>query len=443
MIKDLTIGSPVKVILRFSIPMMIGNLFQQFYNIADSMIVGRYLGSDALAAVGSSYAVTTFITSIILGLCMGVSVAFSQFFGGKLWTNLKKSIIFSFIMIGGISLLISILSLLFTKQIMIFTNIPLDIQNMTQTYLTTIFCGIPFIFLYNWSANLQRALGNSKAPLIFLIISVIANIIFDIILVVPFQMGIFGAAFATIISQLFSAILSMVYCIKKIRFLTFQKEDFKIDNYIVHITISYSILTSIQQSIMNFGILMVQGLVNSFGTVAIAAFTSASKIDSFAYMPVQDFGNAFATYVAQNKGAKQYKRIIDGMKVSFLFVVIFCAVISSIVYLFAPQLIQLFVTDQEVIQLGVECLHVVCCFYCLIGFLFLFYGIYRGIGNVFMSIVLTVISLGTRVVLAYLMAYWIGLEGVWWSIPIGWFLADCTGILYFLFRQRNKMRLSD
>ena len=442
MTKDLTQGNPPKVILSFALPMILGNLFQQLYNLVDSAIVGKFVGKNALAAVGSSFAVMVLITSVLIGLCMGAAVTFSQFFGGKKYRELKQAANLSFLFIGGLSLLLTVCSLLCSNQIIVFMNIPDDVSPEMQIYLNTIFIGIFFTFLYNWSANLLRSVGNSKIPLYCLITASLMNVGLDFLFVIPFKMGVFGTALATVIAQLFSALLCFFYCLKKLdlpeKLLRFHSSDWNWS--IFKRTFSYSLLTSVQQSIMNFGILLVQGLVNSFGVSAMAAFAAVTKIDSFAYMPVQDFGNAFSTYIAQNHGAGQKRRIHQGIGYAVIMILIFCILISTLVILFSESLMLLFVhaEETEVIRLGQEYLNIVALFYSLIGFLFLFYGIYRGLGNVKMSIILTVISLGLRVLLAYRMASPFGLHGIWWSIPIGWLIADLTGAVFYLLKEQKR-----
>ncbi len=433
MIKDLTKGSPLKVIASFAIPMILGNIFQLFYNIIDSIIVGRYIGPSALAAVGSSYTIMVFLTSILIGLCMGAGVLFSQFFGAKKNEDLKQSISTSFIFIGICAAVLTVLALLFINEIIVFMNVPYDIVAQNKTYLKIIFYGIFFTFLYNWSAGLLRALGNSKVPLYFLILSMVCNIVLDILFIVFFRWGIAGAAYATILSMAISSALCFVYCIRKIEFLHFELRNITFNKRIFYLTTNYSLLTSIQQSIMNFGILMIQGLVNSFGTQIMAAFAVAVKIDTIAYIPMQDYGNAFSTYIAQNKGAGQTNRIKDGFKVSMGLITIFGLVISALVWIFASKLMLLFVApgEIEVIATGITYLRIEGVFYFLIGYLFMFYGFYRGLGRMKMSVVLTVISLGTRVLLAYSFAGVFGTRIIWYSIVIGWILADLVGLLYY------------
>lgn len=431
---DMTTGSPGKLILKFSIPMILGNIFQQIYNLVDSIIVGKFVGADALAAVGSSFAIVVFITSIIIGLTMGVGVILAQFYGAKENKKFKDATVTSFLFIGGVTLCIMIISLIGIDSILKLFNMPNELLNDAKSYLIIIILGLGFTFIYNLATALLRAIGDSKRPLYFLIIASIINVVLDIVFVLGFNLGVLGVAVATIIAQGVSAIISAIYVYKKINFITIKREDIKISKYIFKDVMKYSILTSIQQSIMNFGILIVQGLVNTFGPVVMAAFAAGVKIDSLAYMPVQDFGNAFATFVAQNKGANKIERISAGVKEAIKMIGIFCAVISTLIFMFSKNIMHLFINknEVEVIDLGVEYLSVVSVFYILIGFLFMFYGLFRGFGILKISIILTIVSLGTRVILAYVLtATSLGASGIWWSIPIGWALADIIGSMYY------------
>lgn len=437
---NLSEGSVTRSMLLFAYPMILGNLLQQFYNIADTLIVGRFLGSDALAAVGASFALMTFLTSIILGLCMGSGVAFSMLFGAGWTDELKNHIFISFLLTGTVSVFIEALALIFIHPILHFLRIPGDLMFQTRSYLEIIFCGILFTFLYNFFATLSRSIGNSLIPLIFLALSTALNIILDLLLILVFPMGVSGAALATICSQGISALLMILYCVRKIPLLRLHKEHLYINRSALFRITQYSFLTCLQQSVMNFGILMIQGLVNSFGVTVMAAFAAAVKIDAFAYMPVQDFGNAFSTFIAQNHGAGKKERIRLGIRSAVLVSISFSLLISVVVYTFARELMLLFVkTDEtEIISIGVQYLRIEGACYCGIGCLFLLYGLFRGLGNPGVSVILTIISLGTRVLLAYLLAPIpsIGLPGIWWSIPIGWFLADLCGILFY-FRAKK------
>lgn len=445
MIGKLTEGNITRALIKFSIPMILGNLLQQLYNVADTFIVGHYIGTDALAAVGSSFTIMTFLTSIILGLCMGSGILFSMFYGAKQLDKMKTSFFVSFVGIGIFSIGLEIVCLLAIDLILNFMNIPRDIFTDTHQYLFITFLGLVFTFIYNYFSSLLRALGNSKIPLIFLALASIINIGLDIYLVAEVAMGVAGAAVATLIAQAFSAIGIMLYVFLSQKELLPQRKHWHFEREIFEKIKAYSLLTCIQQSVMNFGILMIQGLVNSFGLVTMSAFAAAVKIDSFAYMPVQDFGNAFSTYIAQNKGAGLEERIHKGFKVAVVMASIFCIFISALVFIFADKLMLIFIesSKSEIIYQGAQYLRIEGACYLGIGCLFLLYGYYRGVGKPGISVVLTVISLGTRVVLAYLLAPLFGTLAIWWAIPIGWFLADLIGIMYGLKKERWTNRYID
>lgn len=438
--KDLTKGSVTINILLFALPLMFGNSLQQFYNIADTYIVGKYLGSNALAAVGSSYTLMTFLTSILIGLCMGASAVISIQYGTRNTAKMRQSIFMSFVFIALLSLILTTVVYLFIDKILLLLQVPSEIYDMMKTYLVFIFAGIPAVFLYNYYANLLRAVGNSVLPLIFLGVSCILNIFLDLYCVIYLKWGVAGAAIATSFSQYISGIGIMLYTLLKEKNLIPDKKEMKWDKNNLSTILNLSLMTSIQQSVMNLGILMVQGLVNSFGTQVMAAFAAAVKIDSFAYMPVQDFGNAFSTYVAQNYGANRQDRIKKGIHSAFTTSVIFSCIISLLVYIYAKPLLEIFInpSEVEIIKIGINYLHIEGSFYFGIGILFLLYGYYRAINKPSMSLILTIASLGTRVVLAYILSSTIlGTNGIWMSIPIGWMLADTIGIVYYFLSSKK------
>lgn len=422
-------------LLKFAFPIMVGNLLQQLYNIVDTLIVGRYLGEKALAAVGSSYALMVFITSIMIGLCMGSSAFFSMQFGAKDQNRLEKGIFIAFVAIGIVAFILNGIVYGAMGGILVFLRVPKEVAPLMREYLVWIFAGIMAVFLYNFTANLLRAVGNSVIPLVFLGISAVVNIVLDLYFIRGLGWGVGGAAAATVISQYLAGIGIVLYYFLKYPQLKVTKQNRHFDTGILRELAGLSTLTCLQQSIMNFGILMVQGLVNSFGPVVMAAFAAAVKIDSFAYAPVQDFGNAFSTYVAQNYGAGKTERIRRGMRDAALGAFVFCTVISVLVVLFASQLMGLFLNEEsvEAISVGAGYLRIEGAFYFGIGLLFLLYGYYRAVHKPGISVVLTVISLGTRVVLAYALSSvaWIGVTGIWVSVPIGWILADLTGMWYY------------
>ena len=440
--RDLTRGPVMGSMLRFAVPMILGNLLQQCYNIADTLIVGRFLGKNALAAVGSSFTLMTFLTSILLGLCMGSGALFSIRFGQRDEDGLRESIRASFVLIAGATLLLNVLAFAALDSIRILLQVPEEVWSPMRAYLRVIFCGIAATFLYNYFASFLRALGNSVVPLSFLAISALLNIALDLWFVLGLKRGVTGAAEATVIAQYVSGLGIAVYAWlrhPRIRCL----RSLRVRSACVREVAGFSLLTCVQQSVMNLGILMVQGLVNSFGATVMAAFAAAVKIDAFAYMPVQDFGNAFSTFIAQNYGARSWERIRAGLKGAILASTGFSVAVSALVCDFARPLMGLFAEagEVEVIAEGVRYLRIEGAFYCGIGCLFLLYGLYRALGRPGMSVVLTVISLGTRVALAYALSAIpaLGVRGIWWSVPIGWALADLTGLLYYFLRRDSLL----
>ena len=435
--RDLTQGPVMRSMLLFAVPMILGNLLQQCYNIADTLIVGQFLGKNALAAVGSSFTLMTFLTSILLGLCMGSGALFSIRFGQRDEAGLREAVCASFVLITSAALLLSGAAFACLDFLRVFLRVPAEVWGFMREYLSVIFCGIAATFLYNYFASLLRALGNSVVPLIFLAVSTVLNIALDLWFVLGLKRGVTGAAEATVIAQYVSGIGIAVYT--WFRCPQFRTGPRAISWSCVREIASFSILTCVQQSVMNLGILMVQGLVNSFGATVMAAFAAAVKIDAFAYMPVQDFGNAFSTFIAQNYGAQKETRIRAGLKGAVAASMLFCVAVSALVCCFAHPLMAMFVGEgeAEIIQEGIRYLRIEGAFYCGIGCLFLLYGLYRALGKPGMSVILTVISLGTRVALAYILSAIpaIGVIGIWWSVPIGWALADIVGILYYILRK--------
>ena len=440
--QELTHGPVMKTMLRFAVPMILGDLLQQCYNIADTLIVGRFLGENALAAVGSAFSLMTFLTSIILGLAMGSGTVFSIRFGQKDEKGLKEGILASFTLLGVITIFLNLLIFAGIDWIIWFLRTPDQLVNMMKDYLLVIFAGLIGVFLYNFFSSLLRSLGNSVIPLAFLAVSAGLNILLDLWFVAGLNRGVAGAAEATVISQYISGIGIAVYTRFKFPHLLRRDKNVRLRISRIKEITSFSGLTCMQQSIMNLGILAVQGLVNSFGTTIMASFAAAVKIDAFAYLPVQDFGNAFSIFIAQNFGAGKTDRIKKGIRSAVLTSVSFSLIISLAVFVFAEPLMSLFIDTGEtaVISEGVRYLRIEGTFYALIGILFLLYGLYRALGKPGMSVVLTIMSLGTRVALAYALSAlpFFGVTGIWWSVPIGWFLADLLGIGCYLAKQ-NKL----
>ena len=429
MYRNLTRGNISRALILFALPMIAGNLLQQFYNIADTLIVGRALGANALAAVGSAYTLMTFLTSIFLGLSMGSGALFSIYQGRGDEDSLRSGVAHAFALILGVTVLLNAAVYAFLEPILDFLRVPDAVRGGMREYLLVIFAGLIATSLYNYFSCLLRALGNSSVPLAFLAVSALANVGLDLLFVLGFGWGIAGAAWATVLAQYASGAGILIYVLAKCKRLLPKRADMRYHPRILREIINLSSLTCLQQSVMNFGILMVQGLVNSFGATIMAAFAAAVKIDTFAYLPVQDFGNAYSTFVAQNFGAGNTARIREGTKKAFGLSAGFSIVLSGLVFAFARPLMRVFVdaSEIEVIAAGAKYLRIEGACYLGIGWLFLLYGYFRAVQKPGMSVVLTVISLGTRVALAYALAGVVGEVGIWVAIPIGWALADVVG----------------
>ena len=387
--RDLTTGNVTSTMLLFAVPMILGNVLQQCYNLADAWIVGKFVGSGALAAVGSAYTLMTFLTSIITGMCMGGGALFSICYGRRDIRKMKEYMVSSFVLILGITVLLTAVSFAF----------------------------------------LLRTVGNSVTPLVFLGVSTVLNIGLDYVFVAVFEWNVEGAAIATVLAQIISGIGIAVYSFARETMLRLKREELRVNGGMLGEIFSYSGATGVQQSVMNFGILMVQGLVNSFGTAVMAAFAAGVKIDTLAYMPAQEFGNAYSIFISQNYGAGKKDRITKGSKSAVVVVLLFCLAASAVVFLLARQLMGIFISPEEteIINIGAGYLQIEGACYCGIGILFLLYGYFRAVEKPKISLLLTVISLGTRVALAYACAPAFGVGAIWWAIPIGWALADVTG----------------
>lgn len=442
---NLTQGGITGTLLRFTFPMMAGALLQQCYNIADTLIVGQFVGPEALAAVGSAYSLMVFLCSILLGLSLGSSTVFSQQYGRGSLSALRHSTWVSFVLILAITVVLNVAAFLALDPILRFLQVPAEVYPLMRDYLWIIFWGILFTFIYNFYAALLRAVGDSVTPLWFLSLSVVLNIGLDLFFILSLDWGIEGAAAATVIAQGAAALGIVIYTYRKRPELKIRRNEIYLDRATLKEITEFSTLTCVQQSVMNLGILMVQGLVNSFGTVVMAAFAAAVKIDAFAYMPVQEFGNAFSTFVAQNFGARKRQRIRRGIRQALLITCLFSLAVSLLIFLFAESLMLIFVKPDEVeiLRIGAQYLRIEGAFYALIGILFLLYGYYRSVRMPGMSVILTVLSLGTRVALSYILASLpaVGVTGIWWSIPIGWFIADLVGIVYYKLSSARVGRL--
>jgi len=423
-------GGIASSMLLFAFPIILGNIFQQAYNLADTLIVGRFLGPGALAAVGSAYSLMNFLNSLLTGLSMGAGALFSYSYGKGDMSAMRKDIYNSAVLFSFIAIIMTALCYIFIDEILTLLRTPDELFEEEKEYISVIFGGIFFVFLYNYASYLLRSRGDSTTSLWFLVVSALMNIALDIVFIVPLGRGVRGASEATVISEVVSGAGLSIYFLLKNRDLLPEKEERRIEIKRIRNIFRFSLLTSIQQSVMNFGILMIQGLVNSFGATVMASFAAAVKIDTLAYTPSQEFASAYSIFISQNLGGGKMERIRKGTKAAALVSSLFSLAVSLLIWFSAERLMTLFISSEEteIIRTGSIYLRTEGAFYIAIGILFLLYGYYRGIGRPGWSIALTVISLGTRVLLSYALAPRFGERVIWWSIIAGWVLADITGL---------------
>lgn len=414
---------PLNALIIFSLPIIIGNLFQQTYTMADSAIVGRYVSEQALAAVGASYSLTNIFICIAIGGGIGASVIVSHYFGAQNYAKMKTAVFTSLIVFLTLSILLGGFGLLFGRKIMEALNTPNDVFNVAIEYLNIYFIGLPFLFMYNVLSAMFNALGKSKIPLFFLIFSSIFNIILDWILVTQFHMGVAGVAWATLIAQSISAILSFIVLIFQLRKLdSGYSRVFAVEELLPMIKISLPSI--LQQSTVSIGMMLVQSVVNDFGSEALAGFSAAMRIEAICVVPMTGIGNAMSSYTAQNIGAHKEKRVIEGYRVANKLVFVCAVIILLILELFNGPIISLFLGSDGTdiaISTGRNYLTFMGYFFCLIGFKMAVDGLLRGAGDMKMFTIANLVNLFIRVFIAMAFAPHYGIFMVWYAVPIGWF----------------------
>ncbi|MDR1997979.1 MAG: MATE family efflux transporter [Candidatus Margulisbacteria bacterium] len=429
---DMTRGGIPRLILVFTIPMFIGSVFQQLYNVVDRMIVGKFIGDAALAAVGASFSVIFLLVALAMGATMGVSVLVSQYYGAKNYKKVKLCIETAYIFMIVISLVLTAAGLLCNGWILRLLDTPLEILPDAELYLNTLFAGMLLFFGYNLISAILRGLGDSNTPLYLLIFSTLVNITLDLFFVLVLHWGVFGAALATIISQGVSFLGGMLY-LQRINPL-FRVNYFKLrfDKDIFVKSMQIGLPSGVQQMLVAAGMMVLHKLVNGFGTNAVAAFTAAGSIDAFAMMPAMNLSMAMSTFVGQNIGAGRHARVQGAVKAGLLMAAAIAVLVSLVVVIFSGPLVGLFATDPAVLAVGRDYLRIVGCFYLPFMLMFVYTGVLRGAGDTFVPTLLTVFSLWlVRVPVASVLSGWIGINGIWWAMPVSWTLGLTLSALYF------------
>lgn len=419
---DMTKGAIAPQIVRFTLPLIIGNFFVLTYNIVDSIIVGRFVGAEALAALGAASPIMNIMLFLIIGICLGMSVLMGNYFGSGDIDTLKKIISTSIIAGGIFTLIIVIIGFFFAHTILELMHTPSEIIKDATSYLQIIFVGLIFTFIYNIYAATLRSMGNSKVSLYFLIASACLNVLLDILFVVVWKKGVAGAAFATVIAEAFSALFCILYVRLNISFLHFKRSEFVFDRGFFKIIMSYSSVAAMQQITLHLGKFLIQGAVNPLGVVVIATFNAVTKIDDFVMVVQQNIGHGITGFIAQNKGKENYSRIRKGFRIGVKMEVIYSLLMTMLTFLFAKELIVLFVgaNESQVVEEGVRYIKVMSLLYLLPGLTNIIQGYFRGLGKMKKTLNATLTQIIVRVITAYLVASYFGITGFALACLLGW-----------------------
>lgn len=440
--KDLTVGSPMKLILGFAFPMFLGLLFQQFYSLVDTMIVGKYLGVDPFAGVGSTGSLNFIVIGFCMGLCSGFSVPISQSFGAKDFPLLRKMVTNSVWLCTFFSVVITTLMLLFCRPVLTWMNTPENIFEYAYIYIFIIFAGIPCTILYNMTAAILRALGDSKSPIIFLAISSAINIGLDLLLIIVFRMGVDGAALATVVSQGVSGVISIIYIKKKFDILAMEKGDWKLERHLAGKLTGVGIPMGLQYSITGIGSVILQTAVNGLGSIYVASMTAGSKINIFLACPFDALGQTMAPYAGQNIGARKLDRVGKGLRVACIIGFIVSGLMVIVVKLFGDQLTMLFLDEKDpvIMQNSTQFLIIVSAFYCLLTLVNTVRFTIQGMGFSSLAIIAGVMEMIARGIAGMLLVPAFGYLGACYSSPLAWLLADAFLIPAFFLCKRKVAR---
>lgn len=439
MTNDMTNGSPLRLFIFFTIPLLIGNVFQQLYSMVDTIIVGRFVGVNALAALGACNSMFFLVNGLILGLTSGFSVLVAQKFGAKDEKGVKKAVASNIILTVVLTIIITIIALIIVKPLLSLMNTPDSIYSDAKIYITIIYAGIITQTGYNMSAGILRALGDSKTPLYFLIVASVLNVILDLVFIINFNMGVAGAAYATNISQGISAILCLIYSYKKFKILRLNKDDFKVEKtyYTTHLKVA--IPMSLQFSITAIGMIIIQGAINIFGATIIAAYTAASKVLQLVMQPSISFGVTVATYSGQNLGARRFDRIKQGMKTMNIISIITSLLCGFILVTFGKYFVMLFIENptKEIFDYTQQVLNYAAVFFIPLGFIFVYRNALQGMGQSFVPMMAGVCELVARSIVAFTLPKVIGFTGICLSDPIAWISAAIPLMLTYYIKMKK------
>jgi len=431
-VKDLTEGKEGKLILNFALPMLMGNVFQQMYNVVDSIIIGKVLGKEALAAVGASFPLIFALISFVVGFAIGSTIVIAQYFGAKDMERVKRSIDTLYIFMFFSAILLTFIGIFVSKYIFRLISLPEDVIPLAVDYFSIYSLGFLFFFGFQGTSAILRGLGDSRTPVYFLVASTLINIALDLFFVLGLGWGIRGVAAATVIAQAGAFFSIILYINKYHSFLTFSPLKMRFDKEIFRKSIRIGLPSGIQQTFVSVGFLALYRIVNMFGTTTIAAYSIAMRIDSFAVLPSMNFSAAMSTFVGQNIGAGKFSRISSGLKATLKMSLLVSLVISILAITFARPIIAVFTNDKEVIRIGIQYLYIVSSFYLVFSAMFVLMGVLRGAGDTLTSMFITMLTLWfIRIPASYFLSLKYGNIGIWWGIPIAWVFGMLLSFIYY------------
>ncbi len=431
--KDFTSGKEGPLILRFAMPMLIGNIFQQLYNIVDSLVVGNFLGRDALAAVGASFPVIFALISLIIGIATGSTIIIAQYFGAKDYEKVKRAIDTMYIFTFVASIIVSLAGIYFVEDIFRLLQLPEEIMPKAKSYLTVYMAGMIVFFGFNGTSAILRGLGDSKTPLYFLIISSLVNIALDLLFILVFGWGVTGVALATVIAQGGAFVTAILYLNKTHKIIKFSFTGWVFDRSIFYNSIRIGLPSGFQHTFVAVGMMALMGIVNTFGTNVIAAYSVAQRIDSLAAMFAMNFGQALTSFTGQNIGANKLERVKNGLRATMLMGSSISVAVTIIVLLFGKQIMGFFTPDEFVVIYGTRYLNIVSPFYITFTAMFVVGGVMRGAGDTIIPMFMTLFSLWVvRIPLAFILSASMGETGIWWAIPIGWLSGMLLSYIYYM-----------
>lgn len=435
----MTEGNPVALIIQFSIPMLIGNLFQQLYNLVDSIIVGQFVGADALAAIGATGSVTFLFFALCNGIGSGGGIITSQFFGKGNVKEIKSCIVNTGYIMLVFPLIVGICAFFLAGPALALLGTPDDIMGDAVLYMQIMCVGLIFVSLYNYASSMLRALGDSKTPLYFLVFSCILNTGLDVLFVCGLHMSVAGAGIATVISQFISGISCLLYAIARNEYFHMTRDDMKYDTQISIKVLKLGIPLSLQFSLIAISCMALQKVVNSYGKIAVAAFTATSRIEQIIHQPYQTLGAALSTFTGQNYGAVKKKRITEGYHKGLLLMFIFSVLMLPIIQLFGEYMIRLFVEDEPVIVMGAKALKITSFFYVMLGMIYVVRGVLNGLGDSFFALFNGIVEVFGRFTVPFMLTAIpaIGLWGIWWSVGIVWAISGITAWMRYRYFKRR------